>query len=63
MLRGDVKDVLFFDDNEYNETDMELFGVQFETADNYFVELTKGDKKEVVKVDTSGEVYHFTTIK
>ncbi|MEO8768579.1 MAG: hypothetical protein ABI402_00785 [Ferruginibacter sp.] len=58
-----VEDVIFYDDNEENETDMIIYGIQFDDADNYFVELSKGDKKEVVKVDTSGEVYHFTTIK
>jgi hypothetical protein len=51
--------VIFFDDNEANETDMALFGVQFEDTDNYFVEVTKGDNKTILQVDTTGSVSFF----
>ncbi|MDP4223654.1 MAG: hypothetical protein Q8868_10105 [Bacteroidota bacterium] len=54
-----VPAVVFFDDNEVNDTDMMLYGVQFEDADNYFVELTKGTKKIVLQVNTEGMVFFF----
>ena len=58
-----VADVIFFDDNEFNETDMVLFNQQFEDADNYFVELKKDNKKIVLEVNVEGEVSYFTRLK
>ena len=55
----EVGNVIFFNDNEANDTDMILFGVQFEDADNYFVELSKGDKKIMLQVNTQGDVFFF----
>lgn len=40
-----IGEVLLFDDNEWNESDMILYGHEFADADNYFVELIKGEKK------------------
>jgi hypothetical protein len=54
-----VSTVIFYDDNEANETDMIMYGTQFDDADNYFVELTKGNSKIAVRVDLKGEVYFF----
>jgi hypothetical protein len=54
-----VGQVIFFDDNEANETDMMLYSTQFDDADNYFVELAKGDKKIVLQVNTTGQVFFF----
>jgi hypothetical protein len=54
-----VGPVIFFDDNEKNETDMILYGVQFDDEDNWLVELIKGTKKIVVKVDKTGLVTFF----
>lgn len=51
--------VIFFDDNEFNETDMLLYNLQFQDEDNYFVELTKGNSKIVVRVNAAGMVYFF----
>jgi hypothetical protein len=55
--------VLFFDDNEANESDMILWAAQFDDADNYFVELTKGNETSIVKVDMEGMVSYFAKIK
>jgi hypothetical protein len=55
--------VLFFDDNEANDSDMILWASQFEDADNYFVELTKDKEDLVVKVDTEGGLSFFTELK
>lgn len=54
-----VGQAIFFDDNEVNETDMILYGVQFDDEDKYFVELTKGTEKIVVNVTPAGFVSYF----
>ncbi len=54
-----VGKVIFFDDNEANDTDMILYGTQFDDADNYFVEMAKGTKKIVVQVNPKGETLFF----
>jgi len=54
-----VGQVVLFDDNEANDTDMVLYGSQFDDADKYFVELTKGASKIVVEVSTNGAVSFF----
>jgi len=51
--------VVFFDDNEANETDMLLWNTQFSDADNYFVELSKDKKNIVLQVNAEGEVFFF----
>ena len=55
--------VVFFDDNEHNDTDMLLYGQQFDDEDNYFVELSKRNEKIVIKVKPNGEVFFFTSLK
>ena len=57
-----VQNVVFFDDNENNETNMVLYGSQFDDEDNYFVELQKDDKKIVVQVTMDGLTGYFTTL-
>jgi len=54
---------VFFDDNEFNETDMILYGTQFDDEDSYFVELTKNDKKIVVRSNSAGDVTYFKDLK
>jgi hypothetical protein len=54
-----IGSVIFFDDNEFNESDMLLYGLQFDDEDNYFVELTKGKKNIVLRVNSRGSVYFF----
>lgn len=51
--------VIFFDDNEANDTDMALYGQPFDDADNYFVELYKGTSRIVVQADMRGNVSFF----
>lgn len=51
--------MIFFDDNELNDTDMLLYGVQFDDQDNYFVEMTQGIKKFVINCDSKGKVAFF----
>lgn len=56
-------DVIFFDDNEKNETDMLLYDLQFDDEDSYFVQLKKANKTIIVLVSKSGEVSYFTSMK
>jgi hypothetical protein len=56
-------DVILFDDNEMNETDMVLFGSQFDDTDSYFVELKKDNKKIVVQVSMGGDVSYYTRMR
>ncbi|MFT3937022.1 MAG: hypothetical protein QM726_25575 [Chitinophagaceae bacterium] len=57
-----VKSVVFFDDNEANETDMILYNSQFDDEDNYFVALQKDDKTIVVQVTMDGNIGFFTEV-
>jgi hypothetical protein len=57
-----IGQVLFYDDNENNDTDMFLYGAQFGDADNYFVELSKGTNKIVLQVDPEGAVFFFKNL-
>lgn len=59
-----IGEVLFFDDNQANETDMFLYGNQFEDEDSYFVELIKdSNNKIVVHVKMNGQVGYFTKLR
>lgn len=58
-----VGDILFFDDNEQNETDMILYNQQFEDKDSYFVELSQKNKKILVQVSMDGDVSYFTRLR
>jgi hypothetical protein len=58
-----VADVVKFDDNESDDTEIILYGISMDDADNYFVELKNDSKAIVVKVDLSGGVSYLTTIK
>ena len=55
-------DVVFFDDNEMNETDMILYGLQFDDVDSYFVEMKKGTSTIVLQVLKDGVVNYFTKL-
>jgi len=58
-----VENVIFFDDNEANDTDMVLYGVQFDDADNYFVKLSKDNKTLILQVNPQGEIFFFKELK
>jgi len=48
-------------DNEANETDMVISGIQFD-ADNYFIEVKKDNKRMMLRVDTDGDVLFLKTL-
>jgi hypothetical protein len=54
-----TQSVILFDDNEYNSSDMMLYGNPFEDADNYFVELKNNNKTIVLQVNMEGLVTFF----
>lgn len=58
-----IDKVILYDDNESNETDMILYGTQFDDADNYFVELSKANNKLILMVTRDGVVSYFKELK
>ena len=58
-----IGDIVFFDDNELNETDMIYYERRFGDEDKYFVELKNDKEKIAVQVDDEGNVSFFTTLK
>jgi len=57
-----VERVILFDDNEANPTDMWMYDQRFEDEDNYFVELRKDNKVQILQVTLSGEVNEFKSL-
>jgi len=58
-----VEKILFFDDNEDIDTNMVLYGGEFNDEDNYFVELKKDNKVSVLQVTMDGLVGFFTELE
>jgi hypothetical protein len=54
-----TQQVILFNDNEYNDSDMVLYGNAFDDADNYFVELSNNNKTIVLQVNMEGLVTFF----
>ena len=57
-----IGEVFYYDDNDINDTDMILYGLQFDDNDLYFVELVKGTSKIVLQVDPEARVSFFTKL-
>lgn len=55
--------VVFFDDNEKNETDMVFYDQQFSDKDSYFVELKKDKKDLVLEVSRNGNTSYFKNLR
>jgi hypothetical protein len=55
-----IKQVVYFDDNELNESDMLLWETPFDDEDNYFVVLSKESNNIILKVNLRGDVVFFT---
>ncbi|MEO6686470.1 MAG: hypothetical protein ABIN24_10905, partial [Dyadobacter sp.] len=51
--------VIMYDDNEANDTNMFMYGNQFEDADHYFVTMSKGKSEIILQVSLDGEVLYF----
>lgn len=57
------EDVVFFNDNELNTTDIVVFNKQFDDEDCYYVKMKKDNQKILVKVKMSGDVSFFKKLK
>ncbi|MBO9613058.1 MAG: hypothetical protein J7619_10210 [Dyadobacter sp.] len=55
--------VVEYKDNENNDTNMLLYGTQFEDADHYFVTVSKGKEADVIMVKTDGQISFFSTLR
>jgi hypothetical protein len=51
-----TEDVVFFNDNELNITDIVLFNKQFDEEDCYYVKMKKDNQEILVKVKMSGDI-------
>ena len=58
-----AKEVILFEDNDDNDTNMILYNLRVENVKSYFVELTKGNKNIAVMVSMNGNVKYFTELK
>jgi hypothetical protein len=58
-----VGDVILYDDNNEQISDIILFGTQMESADNYFVELKKDSKRVILEVSPEARVTLFKELK
>ncbi len=58
-----VDKVIYYKDNQDNDYNTLLYGVQFESADNYFVELSKKNENIVLQVNPEGNVFFFKELK
>jgi hypothetical protein len=55
-----ITHVVYYNDNEANESDMVLYGTQFDDADNYFVEMNNGAKELILQINSDGVVSVFS---
>jgi hypothetical protein len=53
---------ILYDDNEYNDSPIELYETSFDGEDNYFVELVNNNKKIVLQIGMDGIVSFFKDI-
>ena len=58
-----VDTVIFFEDNNVNDTDMLLYGNQFSDADNYFVELSNNKKNKNIEGYEDKNLYIYLILK
>ena len=57
------EDVVFFNDNQLNTTDIVVFNRQFDDEDCYYVKMKKDNQEILVKVKMSGDVSFFKKLK
>jgi len=57
-----IGDVVFFDDNELNESNMLYYDRRFDDEDKYFVELKNDKEQIVVQVNDVGDVSFYKAL-
>ncbi len=58
-----VDKVIFYKDNEANDYNIELYGVQYNNNDNYFVELSRKKENVVLEVSPQGTVSFYRDLE
>jgi hypothetical protein len=58
-----INAVTLYNDNGANQSEMILYGIQFDSDNNYFVELSNGMRKIVLKISPEGDVSFFKELK
>ncbi len=58
-----VDNVIYYKDNEGNDNNIFLYGAEFASADNYFVELSKKNENIVLQVNPEGNIFFFKELK
>ncbi len=57
-----IGEVILSEDHKHNDIDGIVYGVKFKYADNYFLQLTKGESRIILEVNPEGEVYLYTEL-
>jgi hypothetical protein len=57
-----IGEVILFDDRRHSGADGVVYGLKFQYADNYFLQLTKGAERIILEVNPEGEVYLYTKL-
>lgn len=58
-----IANVVYYKNSDANPTNFFMYGTQIEDADNYFVDLKKGNKNIILEVPLDGQVIYFATLK
>ena len=58
-----VSQVIFFNDNLTNDTEMFLYDKEFADQDNFFAELTNSSRKIIVRIDVKGNTEFFAKMQ
>ena len=58
-----VSQVIFFNDNLTNDTEMFLYDKEFADQDNFFAELTQSSRKIIVRIDVKGNTEFFAKMQ
>lgn len=59
---SDIMEVIYFDDNVYSSSTMNVYDQMTQDEDNYFISLKKGDQEIVLRVDMAGGVHVFKVL-
>lgn len=58
-----IGNILYYNDNAQNESDMVLYDVQFNANGDYFVQLKMNGESKIIEVEPTGEISDFATVK
>ncbi|HMT96593.1 MAG TPA: hypothetical protein PKC62_07880 [Ferruginibacter sp.] len=58
-----IMEVLYFNDNDQNDSNMWLYNTQFDDENAYFVSLQKTNKRIIIQVYPNGDIRYFAALK